>query len=137
MRRKGGIGLDDAQLRKGVLEGCVLAIIARGETYGYEILSVLSEGGFDDLMEGTLYPVLTRLQKKGLLSCRMGKSLLGPMRKYFSVTPEGEAYLAAFTESYVHMTRAAMRILSQDGEEGETQEKVSEKESSLKDEPVS
>ena len=74
--------MENAQLMKGVLEGCVLSIIARGETYGYEILGVLAEAGFEELGEGTLYPVLTRLDKNGLIVCRKAKSPLGPVRKY-------------------------------------------------------
>ena len=103
--------MDDTQLLKGVLEGCVLSVISRGETYGYEILSVLIENGFDNLIEGTLYPVLTRLQKRGLITCRIGKSPLGPSRKYFSITPDGETYLAAFWENYAKITQAARNIL--------------------------
>lgn len=106
--------MDDTQLLKGILEGCVLSVISRGETYGYEILSVLGESGFDNLIEGTLYPVLTRLQKKNLIVCRVGKSPLGPSRKYFRITPEGEQYLAEFTANYRKVTEAAMRILSGD-----------------------
>ena len=102
----------DTQLLKGILEGCVLAIIARGETYGYEILSVLNDSGFDNLIEGTLYPVLTRLQKKNLIACRMGKSPLGPSRKYFSITPEGEKWLDEFIENYSRVTEVAGKILS-------------------------
>lgn len=102
---------------KGILEGCVLSIISRGETYGYEILSVLNESGFDTLIEGTLYPVLTRLQKKNLIACRMGKSPLGPSRKYFSVTPEGEKWLAEFIESYSRVTDVAGKILSKNKQE--------------------
>lgn len=69
--------MDDTQLMKGILEGCVLSIIRKGETYGYEILSVLEENGFDEIGEGTLYPVLTRLDKNGYISCRKAKSPLG------------------------------------------------------------
>ncbi len=65
---------------KGILEGCVLGIILRGETYGYEILSELEKYGFENLVEGTLYPILTRLNKKGFVSCRKAKSPLGPVR---------------------------------------------------------
>lgn len=97
---------------KGILEGCVLSIISRGETYGYEILSVLNESGFDTLIEGTLYPVLTRLQKKNLIACRVGKSPLGPSRKYFSITPEGETWLDEFIENYRRVTNVAGKILS-------------------------
>lgn len=104
--------MEDTQLLKGILEGCVLSIISRGETYGYEILSVLNDSGFDNLIEGTLYPVLTRLQKKNLIACRMGKSPLGPSRKYFSITPEGEKWLDEFIENYSRVTEVAGKILS-------------------------
>lgn len=104
--------MEDTQLLKGILEGCVLSIISRGETYGYEILSVLNENGFDNLIEGTLYPVLTRLQKKNLIACRVGKSPLGPSRKYFSITPEGEKWLDEFIENYSRVTEVAGKILS-------------------------
>ncbi|MBQ2070387.1 MAG: PadR family transcriptional regulator [Bacilli bacterium] len=106
--------MDDSQILKGVLEGCVLAVIARGETYGYEILSVLEGAGFENLMEGTLYPVLTRLEKKGLISCRKAKSPFGPMRKYYSVTKKGEVYLGEFHQSYAKITAAAQKVF--DGE---------------------
>ena len=58
--------MEDSQLLRGILEGCVLAVITRGETYGYEILAELEKGGFENLLEGTLYPVLTRLEKKDM-----------------------------------------------------------------------
>ena len=65
--------MQETQLLKGILEGCVLGIIARGETYGYEILSVLESAGLDEVGEGTLYPVLTRLDKNGYIQCRRAK----------------------------------------------------------------
>ena len=57
----------DTQLMKGILEGCVLSVIAEHETYGYEILQRLTESGFTELGEGTMYPVLTRLEKNGYI----------------------------------------------------------------------
>lgn len=108
--------MDDTQLLKGVLEGCVLGIIARGETYGYEILSRLEEAGFEELGEGTLYPIITRLDKNGFIACRKAKSPLGPIRKYYSITPEGEAHLEAFKASYDRVTRIACDILFEKGE---------------------
>lgn len=103
--------MEDTQLMKGILEGCVLGVIAEGETYGYEILNKLEEYGFEDLGEGTLYPVLTRLNKNGFISCRKAKSPLGPMRKYYSMTEHGTIYLAAFKESYKKITASADKIL--------------------------
>ena len=59
---------DQAQLRKGTLEGCILKIIDREPTYGYAIATTLRDSGFADLTEGTLYPLLLRLQRKGLIA---------------------------------------------------------------------
>lgn len=103
--------MDDTQLMKGILEGCVLAIIQKGETYGYEILSELEQHGFEELGEGTLYPVLTRLDKNGYISCRKAKSPLGPIRKYYTITPSGIERLETFKESYQKITAQANHIL--------------------------
>lgn len=107
--------MEDSQLLRGVLEGCVLAIIARGETYGYEILAELEKSGFENLLEGTLYPVLTRLEKKGLISCRKAKSPFGPIRKYYSITENGQQYFDEFMKSYEKINASAQKILN--GEE--------------------
>ena len=85
---------------KGILEGCILSIISRGETYGYEMLLVLNKFGFKDIYEGTLYPILTRMEKKGLIICRMGKSPLGPKRKYYTITKPGEEYYEDFKKIF-------------------------------------
>ena len=103
--------MDDTQLMKGILEGCVLAIIEKGETYGYEILTQMEKGGFDELGEGTLYPVLTRLDKNGFISCRRAKSPLGPIRKYYTITEEGVKRLQSFKENYKKISESANRIL--------------------------
>lgn len=110
--------MEESQLLRGILEGCVLTIISRGETYGYEILTELISSGFHGLMEGTLYPILTRLEKKGLIRCRKEKSPFGPIRKYFSITSEGEIYLNSFKDSYRKITTSADRILNQEAGNG-------------------
>lgn len=107
--------MEDTQLLKGVLEGCILGIIAQGETYGYEILSRLEEAGFEDLGEGTLYPIITRLDKNGFIACRKAKSPLGPIRKYYSITDEGANYLETFKQSYERVTKNAFKILFEKG----------------------
>lgn len=99
--------MEDSQLLRGVLEGCVLAVISRGETYGYEILQELKKAGFDSLQEGTLYPVLTRLEKKGYISCRKAKSPFGPIRKYYSMSADGTKYFEEFMINYDKVTHAA------------------------------
>ncbi|MGN0291288.1 MAG: PadR family transcriptional regulator [Lachnospiraceae bacterium] len=103
--------MEDTQLLKGILEGCVLSIIAEGETYGYEILIRLEQEGFENLLEGTLYPVLTRLDKKEYISCRRAKSPHGPIRKYYSITKKGEEALEEFLENYKKVTASAEKIL--------------------------
>ena len=108
--------MEDTQLMKGILEGCVLAVISSGETYGYEILQSLSTYGFQNLGEGTMYPVLTRLEKKEYISCRRAKSPLGPIRKYYSITEDGEEYLRNFKDNYERITKCANEILNVNGE---------------------
>lgn len=103
--------MDNAQLLKGILEGCVLSIIARGETYGYEILQDLEAVGLADIGEGTLYPVITRLDKGGLISCRRAKSPLGPIRKYYSITQAGTQALEDFKARYKAISQSAEKIL--------------------------
>lgn len=108
--------MEEAQLMKGILEGCVLGLIARGETYGYEILARLEQYGFEELGEGTLYPVLTRLDKNGYIQCRKAKSPLGPVRKYYSITDSGRERLTHFVHNYKKITGAAGAVLFGEGE---------------------
>lgn len=92
----------------------MLSIIAKGETYGYEILAQLEQSGFESLLEGTLYPVLTRLEGKKMISCRKAKSPFGPVRKYYSATEDGRASLEEFRASYEKITAAADRVLQRE-----------------------
>lgn len=111
--------MEDTQLMKGILEGCVLGIIEKGETYGYEILAELETYGFETLGEGTLYPVLTRLDKNGYICCRKAKSPLGPVRKYYSITEKGNSRLEEFKKDYLKITKIANDVLF--GRKGEEQ----------------
>lgn len=103
--------MDETQLLKGILEGCVLSVIARGETYGYALLAELEGCGFDGLVEGTLYPLLTRLDKRGYVARRQVKSPRGPARNYYSITEEGQQALSDFLTNYRQVTAAADRVL--------------------------
>ncbi|MBQ3545029.1 MAG: PadR family transcriptional regulator [Lachnospiraceae bacterium] len=103
--------MDDTQLMKGILEGCVLSIISEKETYGYEIVTRLVDEGFSELGEGTLYPVLTRLEKKGMIKCRKQKSPLGPIRKYYTISDEGCEWLETVKGVYKSTIDIANRIL--------------------------
>lgn len=102
---------DQAQLRKGTLEGCILKIISRAPTYGYAIAATLRESGFADLTEGTLYPLLLRLERKGLITAEYRAGSGGPSRKYYRLTPDGTQCLAEFTAAWQTTGAAVNRIL--------------------------
>ena len=98
-------------MRKGTLEGCVLAIIGMKETYGYEISEQLEAHGFGRVAEGTIYPLLLRLEKGGLISATYKASELGPKRKYYVLTEKGGLALEEFIASYAELTSAVEHLL--------------------------
>jgi len=81
---------------KGVLEGCVLEIISRKETYGYEITRQLNALGFTDVVDGTVYTILVRLEKNKLVDIEKKPSDMGPPRKFFALNDEGREELRQF-----------------------------------------
>lgn len=93
-------GSSISQLRRGVLEYCVLALLRGTERYSYEIVHAL--GQIEGLVttEGTLYPLLSRLRKEQLVSSTWRESDAGPPRRYYRLTPSGEARLATFLEEW-------------------------------------
>lgn len=103
---------DQSQLMHGTLEGCILKIIALGETYGYEIAVRLQELGFQNIKEGTIYPLLVRLEKKKLITGEFRPSPMGPSRKYYSITKSGTASLAEFASCWADISSVVDRILS-------------------------
>ncbi|NYB74161.1 PadR family transcriptional regulator [Sedimentibacter hydroxybenzoicus DSM 7310] len=88
--------VDKSQLLRGTLEGCIVKIIGDEETYGYEIISRLQDYGFDDVREGTTYPILVRLERKKFITSKYKESPLGPKRKYYFLTETGEEFLNEF-----------------------------------------
>ena len=82
-----------SQLLKGILDGCVLAVIEKEPVYGYELSKKLQEFGLSDISEGTIYPVLLRLQKNGMIRGEMQPYESGPNRKYYHLTAEGKGSL--------------------------------------------
>lgn len=80
-----------SQMRKGVLEYCILSIIRKNEAYPGDIIDQMKSAGLQ-LLEGTLYPLLNRLKNAGILSYRWVESTSGPPRKYFQLTPKGEQF---------------------------------------------
>ncbi|MEK4510931.1 PadR family transcriptional regulator [Paenibacillus sp. FSL K6-2524] len=85
---------------KGVLEGCVLEIISRQETYGYEITRRLNALGFTDIVDGTVYTILIRLEKNKLVEITRKPSDMGPPRKFFTINDAGSEELLRFWEKW-------------------------------------
>ena len=94
-----------AQMRKGVLELCILSIIAEEEVYPSDIIQKLKDSHLI-VVEGTLYPLLTRLKNAGLLKYNWQESTSGPPRKYFQITPEGRQFLDGLLESWNQLVHA-------------------------------
>ncbi|MBB6622907.1 PadR family transcriptional regulator [Clostridium gasigenes] len=91
-----------SQLLKGVLEGCILKIVKhKGETYGYEVVTEIRNFGFGKCTEGTIYPLLTRLEKRKSLKSEKKESPFGPQRKYYSLTQQGEEELSEFENTWI------------------------------------
>ena len=93
------------QILKGLLEGCILEIVNKKETYGYEICETLIGFGFKEITEGSVYPILIRLEKKSLIYSIMKESPFGPMRKYYYITKLGESELEEFINSWKEIKR--------------------------------
>ncbi len=101
-----------SQLRRGALEYCVLALLAGEERYGFDIARTL--GSIDGMVtgEGTLYPLLSRLNGDGHVSTRWRESDAGPPRKYYAITSQGRNALAEFTTEWRRFRDAVDHILS-------------------------
>jgi PadR family transcriptional regulator PadR len=88
------------EMLKGVLEGCVLDAISRNPTYGYDITQQLRKLGFTDVVEGTVYTILVRLERNELLSAEKKPSEVGPPRKFYSLTEAGLNELDTFWDKW-------------------------------------
>lgn len=93
------------QIKKGVLEFCVLAVIARGERYGYEVVKLLGGHGLVT-PEGTIYPLLARLKREGYVTSYWRESAQGGARRYYRITGRGEKALDEFRASWVDFARS-------------------------------
>jgi PadR family transcriptional regulator, regulatory protein PadR len=88
------------QLRRGALPHCVLAVLADGERYGFELVRLLTETHDLGTSEGTIYPLLSRLRRDGLVETTWRESDSGPPRRYYQLTTDGERTLAAFKDDW-------------------------------------
>ena len=98
-----------AQMRKGILEYCILLIISQQDAYVPDIISKLKASKMI-VVEGTIYPLLTRLKNTGLLSYRWEESQQGPPRKYYSITEQGRGFLKELENSWNELTSAVNSI---------------------------
>ncbi|MDE6040613.1 MAG: PadR family transcriptional regulator [Muribaculaceae bacterium] len=105
-----------SQMRKGMLEYCVLLLLQHGDAYASEIISKLKEAHLI-LMEGTLYPLLTRLKNDGLLAYRWEESPSGPPRKYYSLTPSGAEFLSQLDSSWEEIVSTVNHIKNIENEQ--------------------
>lgn len=99
-----------AQMRKGVLELCILSIIKRKAVYASDIIEQLKESELI-VVEGTLYPLLTRLKNEGFLAYRWEESKSGPPRKYYKITPLGEKFLTELDKAWTELLEAVNKII--------------------------
>ncbi|WP_298612439.1 PadR family transcriptional regulator [uncultured Odoribacter sp.] len=101
-----------SQMRKGILEYCILLIISRQDAYVSDIINKLKESKII-VVEGTIYPMLTRLKNAGLLAYRWEESPQGPPRKYYSITENGRHCLAELENSWNELTQAIEQLRNQ------------------------
>lgn len=97
------------QMRKGILEYCILQIISRGEVYASDLLRELTDARIM-VVEGTLYPLLTRLRKAGLVEYKWVESSSGPPRKYYTLTKEGTTFLDNLDRTWADLVKSTKLI---------------------------
>lgn len=98
-------------MRKGILEYCILHIIARGEVYASDMLDELTAAKMI-VVEGTLYPLLTRLKNSGLVEYKWVESKSGPPRKYYKLTELGESFLKGLTDTWEELVHSTELVKS-------------------------
>jgi PadR family transcriptional regulator PadR len=98
-----------AQMRKGILEYCILSILAKNDAYASDIIKELKEARLI-VVEGTLYPLLTRQKNAGLLGYRLEESTQGPPRKYYTITDSGNKFLEEMHQSWNELVEAVNRL---------------------------
>ena len=99
------------QMRKGILEFCILNIISRGEVYASDMLEELTSAKIM-VVEGTLYPLLTRLRKAGLVDYKWVESSSGSARKYYTLTEEGYSFLSGLDQTWDELVSSTKKIIA-------------------------
>jgi len=99
-----------SQMRKGVLELCILSILEKGDAYPTEILEKLKDAKLI-VVEGTIYPLLNRLKDSGYLTYQWKESNQGPPRKYYHITPDGKKFLKELLENWEELVKSVNKII--------------------------
>ena len=102
----------DPQLLKGILPLLVLQLLTEQESYGYELVTRLQADGLPDIATGTVYPVLSRLEREQLISSRLVASTSGPARKYYQPTSAGTAHLGEAVRGWEQLTATVTAVLT-------------------------
>lgn len=108
------------ELRRGVLEHCVLALVGHDETYAFDIVRTLADAGSLVTSEGTIYPLLSRLRRDGLVSTTWRESTAGPPRRYYRITADGRIALNTFVADWGRFRDAVNALLTRAGSQGDT-----------------
>ena len=103
--------INTSQILKGTLEACILQLIKNQDMYGYEITEQLSNYGLDIVAQGTIYPLLMKLEKENLVTSYLKESNFGPPRKYYSITKEGNKYIVNFKDVWRNISTTITEIL--------------------------
>lgn len=105
------------QMLKGILEGCILSLMENREVYGYELSTLLAQSGLTFVSEGSIYPLLLRMQKEQLIdgTLRSDSGSGGPPRKYYTLTEKGQASLSLFKQHWGNLKYSVDHILNSGG----------------------
>lgn len=103
--------INTSQILKGTLEACILQLIKNKAMYGYEITEQLSNYGLDMVAQGTIYPLLLKLEKEHMVTSYLKESSSGPPRKYYSITKNGEEYINSFKNVWGNISTTITKIL--------------------------
>lgn len=106
------------QMRKGILEYCVMHIISRGEVYASDMIEELTAAKIM-VVEGTLYPLLTRLKNSGLVEYKWVESKSGPPRKYYTMTDNGSEFLQSLSFTWEELIKSTQEITKKGGKKSE------------------
>lgn len=99
------------QLLKGILDACIMTVIKEQPVYGYELALKLQEAGLPEITQGTIYPVLLRLQKKGYITSEQRESPAGPKRKYYFLSAEGKVELKNISDEWENIVIPVNKLL--------------------------